>query len=53
MKQNLRRKFPAYRDQGETVAQFASCHCEAHVRRGNLFDNQWLTRLLRFACNDK
>ena len=23
------------------------------MRRGNLFDNQWLMRLLRFARNDK
>jgi len=37
-----------------------SCHREAQVRRGNLSDSQWLTRLLRgvyallrFARNDK
>jgi len=39
--------------QSETFEKLASGHCEAHVRRGNLFDNQWLMRLLRFARNDK
>ncbi|MDO8722028.1 MAG: ParB/RepB/Spo0J family partition protein [Syntrophales bacterium] len=31
----------------ETFEKLTSGHCEAHVRRGNLFDNQWLRRLLR------
>ena len=37
----------------ESFEKLTSGHCEAHVRRGNLFDNQWLMRLLRFARNDK
>ena len=37
----------------ETFEKLASGRCEAHVRRGNLFDNQWLMRLLRFTRNDK
>jgi len=37
----------------ETFEKLASGHCEAHVRRGNLFDNQLLMRLLHFVRNDK
>ena len=31
----------------ESFEKFASGHCEAHVRRGNLFNNQCFMRLLR------
>jgi len=37
----------------ETFEKLTSGHCEAHVRRGNIFDNQWLMRLLHFVRNDK
>lgn len=37
----------------ETFEKLASGHCEAHVLRGNIFDNQLVMRLLRGVYNDK